>query len=522
MFNYKRTLLATSLFVTFAACSKDKVQVFTDTVKKETFNIFPKPEVNQNASNGREEGSVGDVMPYYANGQFELFFLHDATDLAKHASSGQHAIHKFTSKNVLDFTYNGEMIRYGNKATQDHLIGTGGMITSGGTSYFYYTGHNGSGNWLANNNPGWTNTNHREAIMSATSNNLNTWTKNANFLIQAPNDYSNYDFRDPFVFYNDEFAEYWMLISTQKAGKGVILVYTATSPATNQWTVRGTLDIEGDYLMLECADIFKIDDKYYMLFAEDWSGTPGTHYRVANSTAGPWLKPTGGQDMFDGHQFYAARSASDGTNRYAFAWAHRRSNLSDEGVRHWGGNLITHQIYKQTNNKLGVKSPAAVKVYFNKEDNAVTTAQTGSVSQTGGTYTLNGSAGNAMVKFDKISGSTLIKGSIAINNTSGTATIGFNTKTDNSSSYMVKLEPGQNRIAAYNNGSEVTRVPFTFQSGKTYTFSIVVDGSVAVLYLNDEIALTNRIYSAQGNHWSIAANNMQLTVSDLKIGKKNN
>lgn len=522
MFNYKRTLLATSLLITFAACSKDSVQIATDTVKKETFNIFPKPEVNQNATNGREEGWVGDVMPYYANGKFEIFFLHDATDLAKYASSGQHAIHKFTSKNVLDFTYNGEMIRYGNNATQDHLIGTGGMVTTGGTSYFYYTGHNGNSNWLSNNNSVWTSTNHREAIMCATSNDLNTWTKKNNFLIQASNDYSNYDFRDPFVFYNDEFAEYWMLVSTKQAGKGVILVYKTTSPATQQWTIRGTLNIEGDFLMLECSDIFKIDDKYYMLFAEDWSTTPGTHYRIANSTAGPWLKPTDGQDMFDGHQFYAARSATDGTNRYAFAWAHRRNNMSDDGTRTWGGNLITHQIYKQPNNKLGVKSPVAVRAYFNSENNAVTIEQTGSVSQVGDSYTLNGSAAKAFLKFDKLSGSTLIKGTITPSNTSGTAIIGFNTKTDNSSSYLIKIEPSQNRIAAYNNGSEVTRVPFTFQSAKSYNFSIVVDGSVVVLYLNDEIALTNRIYSAQGNHWSVAAENMQLNVNDLKIGKNSN
>ena len=73
---------------------------------------------------GQSTGWVGDVMPSYVNGQFELFFLHDAPDQVKQSSTGQHAIHKLSSKNLLDFSYDGEMIPYGNKSTQDHLIGT--------------------------------------------------------------------------------------------------------------------------------------------------------------------------------------------------------------------------------------------------------------------------------------------------------------------------------------------------------------------------------------------------------------
>lgn len=73
------------------------------------------------------------------------------------------------------------------------------------------------------------------------------------------------------------------------------------------------------------------------------------------------------------------------------------------------------------------------------------------------------------------------------------------------------------RIAAYNNGQEVTRVPFVFEQGKTYDFSIIVDGSIIVLYLNDQVALTNRSYSAKGMPWSLTANGLELKVTNLKI-----
>ncbi|SMD16148.1 glycoside hydrolase family 32 protein [Pedobacter nyackensis] len=515
---FKRFFIASVLIIVLLACSKEKVFGPAEPFKEETFNIFPKPTLSANEGAGQQTGWVGDVMPYFANGQFEIFFLHDAPDRVKQSSSGQHPIHKFTSKNLLDFSYEGEVIPYGDKTTQDHLIGTGSVVRAGELNYFYFTGHNASNSWLQNSNPGWTNSNSREAVMYATSNNLNNWTKKQGFLLKAPQGYSANDFRDPYVFYNTEFSEYWMLISAQKQGKGVILVYKTTNPANDQWLLRGELNVEGDYLMLECADIFKIEDKYYMLFAEDWSGTPGTHYRVASSTAGPWLKPADGRDMFDGYQFYAGRSASNGTDRFAFGWAHRRNSENDNGSKTWAGNLITHQIFKLSNGKLGVKSPAAVNSYFTKETDPVVETQSGMVSNTGGNYVLTGTSAKAMYKFGAISGSTKIKGSLSLGNLTGTAAIGLNTKADNSS-YMIRFEPAAQRIAAYNNGEEITRVPFKLEAGKNYNFSIVIDGSVAVLYVNDEVALTNRIYSLQGNAWSLSADNNQLNVGGLKIIK---
>ncbi|RYY31066.1 MAG: DUF4975 domain-containing protein, partial [Sphingobacteriaceae bacterium] len=95
--------------------------------------------------------------------------------------------------------------------------------------------------------------------------------------------------------------------------------------------------------------------------------------------------------------------------------------------------------------------------------------------------------------------------------------IGFNTAANNSSTYIVKFEPAANRIAGYNNGVEVTRVPFNFEANKTYAFSVVMDGSVAILYVNDQVALTNRIYSLQSNAWSLSADGLELKVSNLKV-----
>lgn len=515
-----RYLSAGALMITLMAggCSKDTISQTSMAPTAETkFNIYPKATTN--TATGSTTGWVGDVMPYYVNGQFELFYLHDAPDQVKQSSPGQHAIHKFSSKDLLTFSDDGEAISYGNINTQDYLIGTGSMMKVGDTYYYYYTGFNGSGSWLANNNPGFAGANTREAIMYATSKDLKTWTKKSNYILRASSGYSGTDFRDPFVFYNDEFGQYWMLVSTQQGGKAVVLVYTATDPAANNWVIKGPLNVEGDYLMLECSDILKIGGKYYMLFAEDWSSTPGTHYRVANSTAGPWLKPADGQDMFDGHQFYAGRATTDGSKYYTIGWAHRRSPENDNGTRNWGGNMVSHEFFPIGADKLGVRSPAAVSAYFGKEAEPAISGNAGTVSHTGANYTLSGSTALALYKFGAADSTGKVSGSFSLSNLTGSASIGLNTGADNSSTYVIKMEPAKNRIAAYNNGQEVTRVPFTFEAGKTYTFSLVMDASMAVLYVNDQVALSNRVYSMPGKPWSLSADMLDLNVTNLKLLK---
>ncbi|RYY32419.1 MAG: DUF4975 domain-containing protein, partial [Sphingobacteriaceae bacterium] len=187
------------------------------------------------------------------------------------------------------------------------------------------------------------------------------------------------------------------------------------------------------------------------------------------------------------------------------------------GTRHWGGNLITHQLVRIGSDRLGVKSPESVQGYFTKEADLTVAGETGTVSKSGANYTIDGSGSAAMYKFNGVEGSAKINGTISFSNVSGTASIGFNAKTDNAGTYIIKFDPTNHRIAAWNYGTEVTRVPFNFEAGKNYNFSIVIDNSVAVLYVNNEVALTNRIYSLQGNMWSLGAEGLQVNLGNLKV-----
>ena len=462
-------------------------------------------------------GWVGDVMPFFDNGKFHIFFLHDATDAEKAKSAGQHAIHKFTSSDLAKFSYEGEMIPYGNSSNAEHLIGTGSVLKYQNSYFFYYTGHNGSQGWLASNP--------RETILKASSTNLSNWTKKADFKLTAPAGYTTTDFRDPYVFFNEEFSEYWMLISTRRNGKGVLAKYTTTDPSADNWMLQQPLEVEGDYLMLECADIFKMGNYYYMFFAEDWSTAPGTRYRVANSSAGPWRMPEGGNDMLDGHMFYAGKTASDGTSRYLFAWTHRRNPEADNGGRTWGGNLVVHQLIQNADGTLGVKAPNAVNALFSKTAELKDANVLGSVNAAGSSFTLDGNSSIATKSFDKAPKSLKISTSITLEKNAGAAGFVFNASAINSPTYKILFEPQKSRIAAYNISggisTEITRVPLAIQAGTGYAVDLIIDGSVCVLYVNGKVALSNRIYSAPGNAWGITADGNKATFSNLNIHTSN-
>ncbi|QNL49341.1 DUF4975 domain-containing protein [Olivibacter sp. SDN3] len=503
----KEIFLAITLFIGLVACSKDNAPSLEDWPDDYVPRIYPQPTT----------GWVGDVMPYFYDGKFEIFFLHDATDKEKQRSAGQHPVHKFTTTSLVDYHYAGEMIPYGSVNTQYHLIGTGSTVRVDDTFHFYFTGHNGSNSWLQNNNPGWVSNNNREAVMLATSTDLNSWTQRDDFLLKAPEGYSGFDFRDPHVFYNDEFGEYWLLVSTQQNGKGVLLLFTSDDPSSATWEPVGPLDVEGDYLMLECADIFKMGDLYYLVFAEDWSDSPGTHYRIAHSSKGPWRKPASGQDMFDGHQFYAAKTASDGDKRYAFAWAHRRRPENNSGECTWAGNLIVHEIVRQDDGSLGVRIPDEVQQHFVDAKAVQLTTKSNNVTENGEELILDANANPAELQFEEIKGTQRINAQLELTNASGNISFLFNMDEENNESYTITFEPERQRIAGYNLGEEMTRVPFDLQAGRTYEISLVTDGTVCVLYVDGKVALSNRIYGMQNKSWGVRAEGTQANLSAIQV-----
>lgn len=454
-------------------------------------------------------GYTGDIMPYFDNGKFHIFFLHDAQN--KPAGKGFHDIHEFQSTDLAKFSYKGQMIPYGNANDPDFAVGTGSVVKIGTVYYFYYTGHNEAAAFLQ--------LNPRESVLCATSTDLKNWKKVTSFKITAPKGYYNYDFRDPHVFYNDELKKYSMFVSTQTESgrKAVLLHFTSADPASGKWEVQApiyTTTPEDNYLMMECADIFKMGNYWYLLFSENWGATKGTHYRMATSVNGPWIKPE--NDMIDGEYFYAAKTASDGNKRYAFGWTARKIPETDGGNKEWAGNMVIHELIQNSNGTLGAKAPESVKNLFSNKVSVEVEITSGTAAANNGTYKLSG---DAWVTFKPSGKKAKIKGQFTLGNNNGTA--GFVFHTDAAGNYYkIVFEPSKGRIAGYNSASkEETRIPFNFQSGVKYEVEIITEGSLCILYLDGKVALSNRIYGRDKTNWGIFSNAQEFGVSNLELKK---
>lgn len=515
--NYRNIITIASIFFSLLSCSQEDNYIGGSISggEIEIANIFPVPPSLWIGGGGEpyySAGYTGDIMPFFDNGKFHIYFLHDAQN--KPAGKGFHDIHEFQSTDLAHFSYEGQVIPYGTTTDVDFAVGTGSVVKVGNLYYFYYTGHNGT--------PAFLQSNARESVLCATSPDLKTWTKIPSFKITAPAGYYDFDFRDPHVFYNEGLGKYSMLVSTQTepGRKAVLLHFTTVNPASGIWDVQApiyTTTPQENYLMMECADIFKMGNYWYLMFSENWSANKGTHYKMATSINGPWTTPQ--NDRIDGEYFYAGKTASDGNKRYVFGWNARKTPETDLGNKDWAGNMVIHELTQNSDGTLETQAPQAVKNIFSKNANVEVDATLGNVTLSDDNYSFSSSTSKAMVTFKPVGKRAKINAELTL--TTATGSTGFVFHTNNTGSYYkIVLDIAKKAIIGYNSASqETTRIPFGLQVNTKYDVEVVTEGSVVVLYINGKVVLTNRVYGRDKYKWGVIAEGQNATISNLKLSQ---
>jgi beta-fructofuranosidase len=237
-----------------------------------------------------EDGYAADVIPFYWKGDYHLFYLKDYRDAAGHGE-GTPWFHLVT-RDFVHFEDWGEALPRGPQGAQDLYVFTGSVIEHNGTFHIYYTGDN--PHLPEQGKP-------REAVLHATSSDLRTWTKDAGWAMFAPSElgYEPDDWRDPFVLWNEEAGEFWMLLAARrnagpKRHRGCTAL--ATSPDLVRWTVREPLWAPDEYYTNEVPDPYRIGQWWYLGFCT-FSDRFVTHYRMSRNMKGPWLCPP--DDAYD-------------------------------------------------------------------------------------------------------------------------------------------------------------------------------------------------------------------------------
>ncbi|BAL84992.1 putative glycosyl hydrolase family 32 (plasmid) [Selenomonas ruminantium subsp. lactilytica TAM6421] len=450
---------------------------------------------------------VGDTMPFYDGQQFRIFYLEDLRD----GDVGFHPWSLFTTKDFTDYHHDSLVIPYDNtnEFAKDSALGTGSVVQDkDGLYHAFYTGFN----WRSMP---------KENIMHAVSRDLVSWQKLPEDSFHGSKPYIYDDtFRDPNVFYNADYDEYWMLITTRsKKARGVIARYT--SKDLKHWEDKGIFfenDMGSDANM-ECPTLVKYGDYWYLTFSDQWPARV-VHYRVAKDSQGPFMKPE--RDYFDASGFYAGKLAQDKENLYLVGWTPTKADQQDKCPTDWAGNLVAHQLKQRED---GTLYPVPVeKVTERLQQEVVLTPLTknGDVTTAGHDYRFGGQ-GFANVVMHKMEGIRKITGRFTPDSQQGKFGLMFNVGPNQTGSLNLVFDQKAQQVAFYNTDTTSINkanpelsVPVSLQSGESYDFTLLIDGTVAVLYINDQMALSTRMYGLPEHQWGIFSTGSAVTLTNLR------
>ena len=452
----------------------------------------------------------GDPMPFYENGKFHIFYLQDA----RNTLPTFHPWYKVTTTDFASFADNSEMIPTGSATDQDGALGTGSVFKLNGVYYAFYTGHNGI-------------LDPKEKIMLATSTDLKNWTKDPSFLLQASFGYDRNEFRDPIVIEDKISGTYKMLIATRSEvglvsdanvpWRAVIAQYSSTN--LKDWILEKPFYEDKTTFITECPDVFIMGDYQYLVYSN--IDDRMVHYKYRPLTSNTWITPI--NNKLDGIAFYAGKTVTDGTNRYITGWCPTKNKDIDSNNFDWAGSLVVHRLIQHADGTFGVSIPEGVNNKFitNKLLNPV--IDFGSVKQ-GEVYTLkaNGTE-KAYSVFDRETGAFKIKTHIKATSSTQFG-FEFGACEARSDVFAIVFDLAKNQVRldrVFKSKAPLilTQLPLTVPANKEFDVTIVSENSVCVIYINNEIAFTNRIYKMNQNPWAVFADNGEVTFSDLKIFK---
>jgi len=468
---------------------------------------------------------AGDFIPFYKDGKFRLFYLHDWRDKARHGEGTPW--YQISTDDFVHFTEHGEMLARGTKDEQDLYVFTGSVIEGEGRYHIFYTGHN---PYLRKQGKP------EQGVMHAVSEDLLKWRKIPVDTFYAPTDrFEPHDWRDPFVFWNKEAGEYWMLLAARlKTGPSRRRGCTALCASNDlkKWEVRQPFWTPGLYYTHECPDLFRMGDWWYLVFSE-FTDVVRTHYRMSRALGGPWLTPR--DDNFDGRAFYAAKTASDGHKRFIFGWDPTRFENKDYYRWDWGGNLIVHELNQEEDGTLSVKVPQTVDHAFRRDLPFQFTSGLGEVRTGGSNIEISApgsfgcSAAGVMPDRCKIE--------VSVEFEPGTRGCGIMLRTsdDLDSAYYVRLEPQNRRLVfdSWPRGSSpdhpITSADGGFMPGlerqmdmkpeKPIELKVLVDGSVGVVYAGRTVAMSTRLYDLPQGRWGMFVKEGSARFRNIKLSE---
>lgn len=321
--------------------------------------------------------SSGDAIPFYHDGTYHLFFLNAPLGTVRWPERVRNSWQHARSTDLVHWEELSAALEPGEKGDVDgDGCWTGSVVYKDGIYHIFYTGYNINGKYP-------------QTICHATSNDCVHFEKDPKNPIIVPDEryYEPIDWRDPYIFYNDEDSCYWMIIAGRKKEgpdnrRGCIVLYK-TQDLVN-FEHYGTIYEPWHTNCPECPEMYKMGDYWYLAYSR-FSERAQTLYRVSKSPYGPWRTPR--LDGIDCRRFYAAKSlVNDEGRRFYFAWIHEREGQTDNGLWQTGGDYaVPHEVCPTETGDLHVRMPKEFDNLFRVKRPLTFTPKLGHIKEYGDT-----------------------------------------------------------------------------------------------------------------------------------------
>jgi beta-fructofuranosidase len=286
---------------------------------------------------------LGDCMPFFDGQTFHLYYL---LDEGHHQGAGGLGGHQWAHVATHDLAHwRHHPLALPITDEWEASICTGSLVLHDGVYHAFY----------ATRARDWT-----QHLGHAVSDDGIAFRKTARGpLLSAPAGYSARDFRDPHVFAGADGL--WHMLVTSRiepyalAGRGGCLLHLI-SDDLRRWEVNGPLLVPGGApgypCIPECPDYFVWNGWHYLLFGQRLQ----THYRMASSLDGPWLRPA--VDTLDSAFCAVMKTAPFGSDRrIGVGWAGPRRDNRDDAPMLWGGCAVFRELVQHADGTLGLCVP---------------------------------------------------------------------------------------------------------------------------------------------------------------------
>ncbi|MCW4459826.1 glycoside hydrolase family 32 protein [Microbacterium sp. MPKO10] len=461
----------------------------------------------------REGAWVGDVIPWQEDGTFHLFYLHETR---RNPPVGM-PWRRVVTDNLVDFQDAGESIASGGPEAEDFNIYTGSIVTDDrGIHHAFYTGQN----------PDRRGSDGRplQLVMHATSNDgMESWQRHPDHTFGATEGYEGGDWRDPFVFWDEE-AQVWRMLITARHSEGPVrrrgVIAQCTSTDLVQWAPAEPFWDPRRYVAHECPEVFEWNGWWYLVYSE-FSETFTTRYRLSRNLNGPWIVPP--HDSLDGRAFYAAKSAARDGRRFFFGWIATREGAQDDGAWQWAGTLSVLEATQQADGTLAFH-PAPELLNTFDELLPVTLPE----------RRLSAPDGYAdSVALMELPESARIVATFDVSDETTECGLLLRASADGNEGYALRLEPKRHRLVfdrwpRKQTGSEQWQisgdVPYAIELERScelaagqHTLDVIIDGSVCVATVDDAVVLSTRLYDRPTGHAGVFVGEGNATVTDFAV-----